>query len=54
MRVTDLLGLRSPVFGTSPPDPNYSERKDFNGDFVIDIFDIVRLTPPTFGKICTP
>jgi uncharacterized protein YkwD len=54
INILDIVQLTPPVFGTSPPDPNYAERKDFNGDGIINILDIVRVTPPTFGRSCTP
>ena len=43
VNILDIVQLTPPVFNTSPPDPNYSIRKDFNGDSVINILDIVRL-----------
>jgi hypothetical protein len=54
VNILDIVWLAPPVFGASPPDPNYTERKDFNGDGTINILDIVRLTPPMFGQSCTP
>jgi hypothetical protein len=52
VNILDVVQLTQPYFGASPPDPNYSERKDFNGDGVINILDIVRLMPPVFGQNC--
>jgi hypothetical protein len=52
--ILDLAQLTPPYFGSSPPNPDYSIRKDLDGGGVIDILDIVRLTPPVFGESCTP
>ncbi len=52
--ILDIVKLTPPYFNTSPPDPNYSPRKDFNGDSAINILDIVRMTPPVFNSQCTP
>jgi hypothetical protein len=52
--VLDIVQLTPPIFGASPPDPNYVSRKDFNGDGTIDILEIVRLTPLVFGRSCSP
>jgi hypothetical protein len=54
VNILDAVQVTPPVFGSSPPDPNYSVRKDLNGDGVINILDIVRMTPPMFGQTCTP
>lgn len=54
INILDFLQLTPPVFGTSPPDPNYSARKDLNADGTINILDIFRMTPPVFGTSCTP
>ena len=52
VNILDIVQLTPPVFNTSPPNPNYSIRKDFNGDGAINILDIVRLTPPMFNQSC--
>jgi hypothetical protein len=54
VNILDVVQLTPPVFGASPPDPNYNERKDLNGDGTINILDIVKVTPPVFGTSCTP
>lgn len=54
VNILDFVKLTPPVFNTSPPDPNYSTRKDLNGDSAINILDIVRLTPPVFNQSCAP
>lgn len=53
VNILDVLQLTPPVFNTSPPDPNYSTRKDLNGDGAINILDILRQTPPVFNQSCT-
>ena len=54
VNILDIVQLTPPVFGKSPPDPNYSKRKDLNASGSINILDIVQLTPPVFGTSCTP
>lgn len=51
VNILDLVQLTPPFFGSSPPDPNYSQRKDFNGDWVIDMVDIDGFLP-YFGGTC--
>ena len=51
VNILDLVQLLPPFFGSSPPDPNYSQRKDFNGDEVIDMVDIDGFLP-YFGGTC--
>lgn len=52
--ILDIVQLTPPFFNSSPPDPNYLARKDFNADGSIDILDMVRLTPPVFNTSCAP
>lgn len=54
VNILDMVQLTAPYFNTSPPDPNYSERRDLNGDGSINILDVVRLGPPMFNQTCTP
>ena len=54
INVLDILQLTPPVFNASPPDPNYSQRKDINADGTINILDFVHFTPPMFNSSCTP
>ena len=54
INILDIVQLTAPVFGTSPPDPNYDQRYDLNADGTINILDIVQLTAPMFGTSCTP
>jgi len=54
VNILDIVQLMPPYFNVKWHKPNYSERKDFNGDHVINIVDVVRLTPPTFNTSCTP
>jgi YVTN family beta-propeller protein len=52
VNVLDVVQLTPPVFNSSPPNPNYSLRKDFNADGSVNILDVVRVTPPVFGTSC--
>ena len=52
--ILDIVQLTPPAFNTSPPNPNYSVRKDIAPDGAINILDIVHLTPPVFNTRCTP
>jgi uncharacterized cupredoxin-like copper-binding protein len=54
VNILDVFRLTPPVFNSSPPDPDYSQRKDLNADGTINIVDIFRLTPPVFNTSCTP
>jgi Tol biopolymer transport system component len=64
VNVLDVVQLTPPYFGSDrdpngdgdfgDADPNYTTRKDFNGDNVVNIVDIVRVTPPMFGSTCAP
>ncbi len=54
VNILDVVQLTPPAFNASPPDPDYSVRKDLNADGAINILDVVRLTPPMFGASCTP
>lgn len=54
VNMLDIVRLMPPVFGVSPPNPRYNERKDLNADSTINILDILKLTPPAFNSSCTP
>ena len=41
VNILDIVQLTPPVFNTSPPDPNYSTRKDFNGDGTVEFSDFL-------------
>ncbi len=50
----DVFNVLPPYFGTSPPDPNYSVRRDLVPDGVINLGDVFMVLPPYFGSSCTP
>jgi hypothetical protein len=50
----DIFKMVPPVFNSSPPNPNYHQRRDLNADGVINIVDIFKMTPPVFNSSCTP
>ena len=52
VNILDIVQLTPPTFNTSPPNPNYLERKDLDANGTINILDIVQLTPPVFNTSC--
>ncbi|MBI2913719.1 MAG: hypothetical protein HYY03_07355 [Chloroflexi bacterium] len=56
--IFDANALAPPVFFSSPPNPNYSARKDISragaSSNKVDIFDINKMAPPVFFSTCTP
>jgi hypothetical protein len=50
--ILDIVRLTPPVFGSEPPNPNYSSRKDLTGDGAINILDVAQVAPPAFGSGC--
>jgi hypothetical protein len=54
VNIVDIFKMVPPVFNSSPPNPNYHQRRDLNADGVINIVDIFKMTPPVFNSSCTP